>query len=149
MLCTTWLTVEPGVFASNEGAGMKNSLGMAVVLLMTTFSISNANALEYEGAGLQLCSAFTQDMRKDPKFGEVFYFSWAEGYMSGVNVAKWNDQHAFRSMPANQQREFIQDYCNKNPNDKFFKAVYSLYLTLYPKVDEKSDGLGNVQLDGK
>ena len=114
---------------------MRRFHSIVLLLLLSAFCAPRAYALEYEGAGLRSCSEFIQDSQKYSPSEEEFYFSWAEGYMSGVNVAKLNDEHAFKLMPADQQKLYLRNFCNKNLTDKFYKAVYALYLTLYPKVD--------------
>ena len=39
------------------------------------------------GAGLASCAEFADLYRTDPAAAETFYYSWAQGLMSGMNVA--------------------------------------------------------------
>jgi hypothetical protein len=129
---------------------MKMGCTLILAALMIPLCAHKAEAGEFEGAGLRLCSEYLSDSKKFSPSEEDFYFSWAEGFMSGVNVARLNDEAgAFKSMPADQQKTHIRDFCSKNPTEKFYKAVFDLYVTLYPKKDAGGPGLGGVELDKK
>jgi hypothetical protein len=48
------------------------------------------------GAGSSTCADYTQEYRRDPDTANNLYFSWAQGFMSGQNVARgfrrgWHD----------------------------------------------------------
>jgi hypothetical protein len=117
---------------------MKKSYIVLAMLLTMMWQTSNAFAAEFEGAGLQLCSKFLESYKIDKASTSTVYFDWAEGYMSGLNVARLNDQAgAFQSMPIEQQQENIRTFCEANPGEKYFKAVIHLYATIYPKQNTK------------
>ena len=39
------------------------------------------------GAGVSTCGRFAEAYRRNPNRAEEFYFSWAQGFMSGLNAA--------------------------------------------------------------
>lgn len=96
--------------------------------------MQTAAAAEFEGAGIQLCSDFNHLLKEDQLAASNFYFNWAEGFMSGLNIARLNDETAFKSMTAEEQEAQIQRYCYTHPTDQYFKGVIDLYTTLYPKI---------------
>jgi hypothetical protein len=67
---------------------MKICRAMLIAVLMMAACIHEAKAGEYEGIGLRLCSDFRKDSLADSVYAEKIYFSWAEGFMSGANVAR-------------------------------------------------------------
>ena len=61
----------------------------------------------------------------------MIYFSWAQGYMSGVNLAAGINNKDY--LPANlsamtiaAQQRFIRDFCDRNPLKDFREAVDTL-----------------------
>jgi hypothetical protein len=65
---------------------------------------------------------------------EEYFYGWAQGFMSGMNVARLNEEPgAFKGMPQEQQIAHIRSFCEANPTKRYFEAVGSLYTTLYPK----------------
>jgi hypothetical protein len=66
----------------------------------------------------------------DPENAEGFFFSWAQGFMSGLNAASLQSQGQSRdlsSMPPEEQERFIRDYCNDHPLASYVTVVVQLY----------------------
>jgi uncharacterized protein YgfB (UPF0149 family) len=59
------------------------------------------------------------------------YFSWAEGFMSGLNLAKpQGHKNKLDSSLVEQNLAHIKDYCDANPQHDYFQAVIDLYRSL-------------------
>jgi hypothetical protein len=120
------------------GVTMKPLYFSALTALYLVFCASTSSAASFEGAGLRTCAEFESDTKNDPNKAEDFYFSWSEGFMSGLNIAQQNDKpHGFLSMPTKEQEEHIKTFCGANADAKFFKAVLDLYTIIYPKSDDR------------
>src|SRR6476660_6908690 len=83
------------------------------------------------GAGTRSCAVFSRTYKDKPKTADMIYFSWAQGYMSGVNLAAGINNKDYR--PANlnvitvaAQQRFIRDFCDRNPLKDFREAVDTL-----------------------
>jgi len=112
-------------------------MGKRVLILAALLAIMsrphNAVAGESEGAGLRLCSDYVESYKADPSTASNVYFDWAEGFMSGLNFIKINDDIAFKTMTAEQQEAQIRRFCDAHPTEQYSKAVVDLYVTIYPK----------------
>jgi hypothetical protein len=99
----------------------------------------NARAVSEEGAGVRLCSYFADNYKDDPALTENLYFAWAQGYMSGLNIARRDDEPGvFKSMSMKEQKAYIRAFCDANPTKKYLYAVLDLYRTLHqPEKDGK------------
>lgn len=128
---------------------MRTSISTLIIAFVLILSTPPAKAADAEGAGLATCATVMQDQNQD-KNREEFYFSWTEGFMSGLNIARLNDEpNKFKSLSTEEQKTHIRDFCNTNPAAKYFKAALDLYITLYPKNAEEPGGLGALELNNK
>jgi hypothetical protein len=114
-----------------------NHLCLAVVAIaaftIILFPLS-AKAVSEEGAGVRSCAYFLDNYKNDPALTEPLYFSWAQGYMSGLNVARLDDRAGvFQPMSMDEQRSYIRNFCNANPTKKYLYAVLDLYKTLHQR----------------
>lgn len=88
------------------------------------------------GIGAAKCSAFTKAFKESPTLAENLYFSWAQGYMSGMNTALLMVKKPFRDLSAqsaDQQKLHIRNYCDKRPDSPFLDAVLNLYGIIPPQ----------------
>ena len=92
-----------------------------------------------EGVGMRSCAYFEQDYKAGGHVAEVTYFSWGQGYMTGLNIARGiTELSGFKSMTMDQQQARIKQYCDANPDKKYVEAILDLYLALYPRKEIKS-----------
>jgi len=85
------------------------------------------------GVGATTCAQFASKYGQNPSVIEAVYFSWAQGYMSGLNVgalAFHGSAKALDSMPFEDQQSAVRDYCNGHPLALYPEAVMSLYTHL-------------------
>jgi hypothetical protein len=87
------------------------------------------------GAGTKSCAIFARTYKDKPKSAEMIYFSWAQGYMSGLNRTAGADNKDSR--PANlnvlsvaAQQKFIREFCDRNPLKDCREAVDALLASI-------------------
>ncbi|MDP2409619.1 MAG: hypothetical protein Q8M26_04960 [Pseudolabrys sp.] len=64
------------------------------------------------------------------------FFSWAQGFMSGVNAYSAVAMQTYKDLSARgvkEQEGFFLDYCKKHPRDRYMDAVAALQYTLPSK----------------
>jgi hypothetical protein len=72
-------------------------------------------------------------IKKDPSL-ETLWFSWAQGFMSGMNIARLNDvEGAFDKIPMEEQKARLRTFCEANPSRKYSDGVLELYSIVYPR----------------
>ena len=109
----------------------------AITLLTVSLTSVAGHAASAEGVGVEPCVKVTDDYQEDPS-SESLYFAWAEGFMSGANIARRDDdEKAFHSMSFDEQRAYLRAYCAQNPFEKYVAAVGHLYRDLHTNHDGK------------
>jgi hypothetical protein len=81
------------------------------------------------GVGSQSCAKFAQDYAKDVS-AELFYFTWAQGFMTGLNMVAALDKKNIRNMGGEiiqLQQQRIREYCSEHPLDDYMQAVATMY----------------------
>jgi hypothetical protein len=85
------------------------------------------------GLGRDTCADFTKSFNVNPETTLLKYFTWAQGYMSGMNfyLAK-SEGHAreLESMPERDQQAFLWNYCVEHPSDIYGQGVVELMFKL-------------------
>jgi hypothetical protein len=66
------------------------------------------------GAIAWLC-AFGSDYRKNPSEMENFYMTWAQGFMSGMNVISLPQYRDLAAMSLDEQKSALRTYCDQHP----------------------------------
>lgn len=85
------------------------------------------------GPGFTTCAQFSETYRQAPKIGEEYYFAWAQGFMSGWNVAPKGSENTIIDLnviPVESQQRHIRRYCSENPLKDYLDAVVDLYLAV-------------------
>jgi hypothetical protein len=111
--------------------GYSSLLIIAVFLGVT--SISQAEEIAAQGAGILTCRQFANIYRGHPELAENVFFTWAQGFMTGVNYAKIaaNGKSAnLGAMTTAKQKSYIRSYCDAHPSEFFLNAVTNLYFRL-------------------
>jgi HdeA/HdeB family len=83
------------------------------------------------GAGSSTCADYVQAYRSDPDSANDLYFGWAQGYMSGQNVA--HDKKPMRNLnalPISTQLDFLKRFCEQKPTALFAIAAQNLFNAL-------------------
>jgi hypothetical protein len=84
------------------------------------------------GAIAWLC-AFGSDYRKNPSEMENFYMTWAQGFMSGMNVISLPQYRDLAAMSLDEQKSALRTYCDQHPLADYGIAVMYLYMKLPQK----------------
>jgi hypothetical protein len=110
---------------------------LAIVgLLVMTCGEANAG-IAVAGAGAVSCASFGKLYQNNPQETELAFFTWAQGYMSGVNLAAAVLKRPSRDldgMPALHQQLFLRQYCNGHPLASFVEGVNELFGKLPPSI---------------
>lgn len=96
-------------------------------------SIAAAEPANMKGAGVRSCAQFATDYKKSPNIAEAMYFEWAQGFMSGLNVAHNADKTPLRDLDGIarvEQEGFIRTYCDSHPLKEYLWAVHALFFEL-------------------
>jgi hypothetical protein len=106
-----------------------------IAFLMTVVSGATAQREQSGsmGIGVGSCSEFAQHYRENPQFWEGIYFSWAQGFMTGLNVlqvALKRPQRDLNALPVYQQMARLRAFCDERPLAVFGEAAHSLFLAL-------------------
>ena len=108
-----------------------------LVVLVVLVAIQSSSAASDEayamGPGANSCAKFAKDLAIDPMVIEATYFSWAQGYMSGMNsisdviAARTRDLQAKSTV---DERGAIRAFCDAHPLKLYMEAVLTLYRSL-------------------
>jgi len=108
---------------------------LVLMCIALTFLPAEANAendAAVVGVGTLTCSQYANEYRSDPKRAETIFMSWAQGYMSGQNMARGSAEKTVNLFikPAQEQTRFLNSYCDQHPLVTFFQAAHGLYIDL-------------------
>ena len=95
------------------------------------------------GAGAIKCSQITAEM--DDQIRNIAY-SWAEGFMTAVNLCTGASIQEYRNLAAlsrDAQERFIRNYCLQHPNEDYQNAVWAFK---YPS-DNGAHAIENYNID--
>ncbi|MGQ0742177.1 MAG: hypothetical protein ACT4OG_07785 [Alphaproteobacteria bacterium] len=106
---------------------------LAIILALNTTSATGAAVAGFQGVGISTCAQFAQLYRDDPENIELIYFSWAQGFMSGMNGVLLRNGESGRnlnSMSVESQQRHLRAYCDKHPLAVYIDAVGNLFQEL-------------------
>ena len=104
---------------------------LAALLIQSTIAI--ADPIGVAGPGAHSCAEFARFFRQDPDQTSVMMFTWAQGYMSGLNVAGGASGREVRDLAGMNTKDeewAILNYCDQHPMSDLATAVMDLYKTL-------------------
>jgi hypothetical protein len=93
-----------------------------------------AQAAKIVGTGAVSCATFLTDIARNPIY-EREYFSWAQGYMSGIlmRAPPGKDEHLDLTPPAfpvRAQLDFFRKFCETHQQEGYADAAAYLYQHL-------------------
>jgi hypothetical protein len=103
---------------------------VSLFLLSLSGHVDAAEKMDGMGIGVRTCAKFADDMRTT-QGAEGIYFTWAQGFMSGVNSMLAAGKHrdlGGKSVEAEQS--FIREFCDQRPLARYLNAVEALFHTL-------------------
>jgi hypothetical protein len=105
--------------------------------MAVAITIISANAeMATMGAGNETCAEFAKFYQTAKRYGEEYYFAWAQGFFSGANshaIANKGTTRDLSSMSIKQQQQFLREYCDKHPRADYMAGVLALYMEFKPK----------------
>ena len=104
-------------------------VGGAVIVLPAAARAESAAA---EGVGTYACSEFARVQLHDQSLATL-YFSWAQGWMTGWNLAEMDAAKPSRDLNARSvgdEQAFLKSYCAAHPKALYMEAVYRLFSSL-------------------
>jgi len=84
------------------------------------------------GIGATACGKIAQDYRQYPTHIGTAMMTWAQGFMSGANIASLqNGQYRdLQAMTVEAQEQSLRNYCDQHPMAELAEAVIVLYKKL-------------------
>lgn len=114
--------------------GMLSLVGTAAWLVLAVGGVARGDTIA-AGLGTTMCSDFTQMHRViDAKGADNRFYSWAQGYMSGLNAV---DEKAtgigrdLSSVPVAEQQRYLREFCERYPTTIYLIGVRELWQTLH------------------
>src|SRR6516164_3625025 len=104
---------------------------LAALLIQPT--IANADPIGFAGAGALSCTEIRKSFRQNPDQTSAMMLSWAQGYMSVLNVAggaSGRDVRDLAGMKTKDEEWEIRNYCDQHPTSDLATAVMQLYISL-------------------
>jgi hypothetical protein len=106
----TWMTI------------MKRAL--AIIFLIAQLDIAQAVEMGTMGPGSSTCAEFADKMRNNPEIVEPYFFTWAQGYMSGLNGSlPLTKQRDLAAKSIDEEQSFIREFCDQRPLVRYMRAV--------------------------
>lgn len=102
---------------------------IAVAMLMTA---GTAAAINVAGPGGYSCGKFMVDTEVSERASAI-YFSWAQGYLTGLNIKYAQSPNAVDLTDIDGQQYWLKNYCKENSLDFYIKAVTKLWIELRVK----------------
>lgn len=103
------------------------------VALLSAAVCQHAKAELLQGIGSTSCGEFAKMYSTNPKETELFYFSWAQGFMSALNFSNSvsGDRVIYRQLKTTkEQMAALRTYCNRHPLADYYEAVLDVYKGL-------------------
>lgn len=109
---------------------------IALLASLATFqaSIARAQMVAVVGTGTAKCSKYLAEITAKAE-AEREYFSWAQGYMSGILLSAppgVDDAMLLipEKMPITSQISFMREFCTRQPDVSYSDGVEALYRAL-------------------
>lgn len=84
------------------------------------------------GWGTFTCAQFAQDYKRDVAVEQI-YFTWAQGYMSGLNAGDEITKNVSKNLlskPPKEQKFQIREYCDTHPLAKYSEAIVDVWASM-------------------
>src|ERR1700722_6199839 len=99
----------------------------AIALTFFSAQVFAAEKAAWSGSGTMSCAEGTGALQQHPE-DENLFFSWAQGFMSGLNTDSLkHGETDLNSLPLDAQKQFVRSYCKEHPRAAYFEAVFKLF----------------------
>lgn len=83
------------------------------------------------GLGVNSCAGFSAMYERDPATTEATFFTWAQGFMSAINMVLLGREHQpstnLAQWDVDKQKRHIRSYCAANPSRAYDEGVFDLF----------------------
>jgi hypothetical protein len=104
------------------------------VAALTFLLLGTATGLAYpiQGPGATSCAEFAKMFQADPATTEIMFYSWAQGFMSAVNISAKANNRPMKELAGVMvdQERFLRTYCANNPLKNYMDGIMKLYEKL-------------------
>jgi hypothetical protein len=105
----------------------KLALALTLSLLSVSAQSIAAEKAGWSGSGTIACAEVTDAIQQHPE-DENLLFSWAQGFMSGLNTDLLeHGETDLNGLPLEAQKQFVKSYCKERPRSPYFEAVFKLF----------------------
>lgn len=105
-----------------------------ISLMLQAMGLANAGVY---GLGKQSCAEFAVLYKSNPTQTENLFFSWAQGFMSGLDLGyevTTGVTRLWETLPLESIRLQIRDFCDTHPLATYYSSVTNVYMSLPVKV---------------
>jgi hypothetical protein len=114
---------------------MKPWLALMVAVCVTP-SPSNAAESGGYGVGMQTCGEFAKAYVAHPGVTEDLYFTWAQGFLTGLNFMATVVKQPAREIKGGDARSvksyqsYVRSFCETHPLSGYYEGVAQLWRSL-------------------
>ena len=123
----------PSKFTQSHGRWRRLApMAFGLALMFSPGVAAAAEEVIIIGLGSSTCASFLEDIATKPK-AQREYFSWAQGYMSGLLIRAPVGENVTLNpavFPLAKQAIFLEMFCTNNKNSRFSDGVEKLYRLL-------------------
>jgi hypothetical protein len=111
---------------------MISKFALATAITLVWLGNAASDEIAGTGVGTRSCADFAKLFRTTatPTIIENVFFSWAQGYMAGWNVALSDTQKELTidlsAMNTDAQKKYLRDYCDAHPLKNYMDGVVEL-----------------------
>ena len=111
------------------------ALAAAAVVFLICFPQTARSEMAFRGVGGTTCGQFAEYYRTDPADAETLFYSWAQGFMSGMNVNFLFPEGESTDLGDSRygidtQKGHLRLYCDQHPLAFYSQAVFNLWDTM-------------------
>jgi hypothetical protein len=122
---------------ASRNANVRSSAAAIVLATISAAlspSVANSQMVAVVGTGTAKCGKYLTEISAKPE-AEREYFSWAQGYMSGILLSAppgVDDslQLITEKLPVASQINFMRQFCGQKPDTSYSDGVEALYRAL-------------------
>jgi hypothetical protein len=99
----------------------------AIALTLFPAQVIADGKAAWSGSGTMACAEVAGAIQQHPE-DENLFFSWAQGFMSGLNTDLLkHGETDLNGLPLDAQKQFVRSYCKEHSRAPYFEAVFKLF----------------------
>lgn len=113
---------------------------LALAIFIPTLAVAAVPSGQGYGVGMRSCAYFAKDYAANTSAAEDIYFTWAQGFMSAINLMTMANQGVYADLHSEEMTTYkaqIRSYCNAHPLSQYVAAVLDVMKGL-PKRETNS-----------